>query len=177
MGLQFLKAVNRGDNPKVGKRNRYWLRYFTLWIQLVVLMIWGQTVTCIDVQPAAFDEEIEYIESRGGKLVGTFMTAKSLTKVSMMIKVVSFQVIWLWYQSVKHLFLIIYHKMIALKNSVIGLYQIKNNSFRWNYLAGDVIKPGRLTDAIGSGQKAAYYADAYVMNKEVEAFPEKTASK
>ena len=41
------------------------------------------------------------------------------------------------------------------------------------FVAGDVIKPGRLTDAIGSGQKAAYYADAYVMNKEVEAFPEK----
>ena len=40
------------------------------------------------------------------------------------------------------------------------------------FTAGDTIKPGRLTDAIGSGRKAAWYADQY-MNGTAEPFPEK----
>ena len=40
------------------------------------------------------------------------------------------------------------------------------------FTAGDTIKPGRLTDAIGSGRKAAWYADQY-LNGTAEPFPEK----
>ena len=79
----------------------------------------AETVTCIDVQkPAAFDEEIEYIESRGGKLVWPFMTTK-ITDEGI-------------YDDKGRFIpgdMIIYHKMIALKNSVIGLYQIKTILF------------------------------------------------
>ena len=41
------------------------------------------------------------------------------------------------------------------------------------FSAGDTIKPGRLTDAIGSGRKAAWYTDLYVRGQEIEPFPEK----
>ena len=41
------------------------------------------------------------------------------------------------------------------------------------FAAGDVIKPGRLTDAIGDGIKAAHYADEYVMGQAMTPFPEK----
>ena len=176
MGLQFLKAVNRGDNPKVGKH--------------VIVIGCGnagmdtargaydmgaETVTCIDVQkPAAFDEEIEYIESRGGKLVWPFMTTK-ITDEGI-------------YDD-KGRFIPGDMVMVSIGEAPILDYLPQNDSIKkfrdWVvpnkdnsildgvFVAGDVIKPGRLTDAIGSGQKAAYYADAYVMNKEVEAFPEK----
>ena len=57
---------------------------------------------------------------------------------------------------------------------MIGLYQNKRQfHFRWSICSRGRNQTWSLTDAIGSGQKAAYYADAYVMNKEVEAFPEK----
>mgnify|MGYP000093231409 CR=1 FL=1 len=41
-------------------------------------MIWVQKLLLVSTykKPAAFDEEIEYIESRGGKLVWPFMTTK-----------------------------------------------------------------------------------------------------
>lgn len=41
------------------------------------------------------------------------------------------------------------------------------------FAAGDVIKPGRLTDAIGDGIKAAHYVDEYVMGQAITPFPEK----
>ena len=135
----------------------------------------AETVTCIDVQkPAAFDEEIEYIESRGGKLVWPFMTTK-ITDEGI-------------YDD-KGRFIPGDMVMVSIGEAPILDYLPQDDSIKkfrdWVvpnkdnsildgvFVAGDVIKPGRLTDAIGSGQKAAYYADAYVMNKEVEAFPEK----
>lgn len=176
MGLQFLKAVNRGDNPKVGKH--------------VIVIGCGnagmdtargaydmgaETVTCIDVQkPAAFDDEIEYIESRGGKLIWPFMTTK-ITDEGI-------------YDN-KGRFIPGDMVLVSIGEAPILDYLPQDDSIKkfrdWLvpngdasildgvFAAGDVIKPGRLTDAIGSGQKAAYYADAYVMNKEVAPFPEK----
>ena len=41
------------------------------------------------------------------------------------------------------------------------------------FAAGDVIKPGRLVDAIGAGIKAAHFADLYVIGKSAEACTEK----
>lgn len=38
------------------------------------------------------------------------------------------------------------------------------------FAAGDVIRAGRLTDAIGSGARAAHFADAYMMGRPAAAF-------
>ena len=75
-GLDFLKAVNRGENPPVGKR-------------VVVIgcgnsgmdaavgayQMGAEQVTCIDVQkPAAFAKEIAHVEALGGVLLWPVMT-------------------------------------------------------------------------------------------------------
>lgn len=175
-GLQFLKEVNSGKHPKVGKH--------------VIVIGCGnagmdtargaydmgaETVTCIDVQkPAAFEDEIQYVESRGGKLVWPFMTSK-ITDEGI-------------YDN-KGRFIPGDMVLVSIGESPVLDYlphDDKIKKFRdWLvpngdasildgvFAAGDVIKPGRLTDAIGSGQRAAYYADAYVMGKDVAPFPEK----
>lgn len=176
MGLQFLKEVNRGTHPKVGKH--------------VIVIGCGnagmdtargaydmgaETVTCIDVQkPAAFDHEIEYIESRGGKLVWPFMTTK-ITDEGIYDNKGRFVPGDMVIVSIGESPVLDYLPQDdRIKKFRDWLVPNKDNSILDDvFVAGDVIKPGRLTDAIGSGQRAAYYADAYVLGKEVKPFPEK----
>ena len=177
MGLEFLKKVNRGENPKVGKR--------------VVVIGCGnsgmdtcraaydmgaESVIAVDVQkPAAFADEIEYVESRGGKLVWPFFTDKITAE---------------GVYSNDGRFIPADEVIVSIGEAPILDYLPEDDSiqkFRGSWLipakyksilpgvfaAGDVIKPGRLTDAIGDGIKAAYFADQYVTGAEYAAFPEK----
>lgn len=176
MGLEFLKRVNRGENPKVGK-NVIVIGCGNAGMDTArgAYDMGAETVTCIDVQkPAAFDDEIEYIESRGGKIVWPFMTTK-ITDEGI-------------YDN-KGRFIPGDMVIVSIGEAPILDYLPDDDNIKkfrdWLvpkedasilegvFVAGDVIKPGRLTDAIGSGQEAAYYADAYVLNKEVEPFPKK----
>lgn len=176
-GLDFLKKVNRGENPKVGKR--------------VVVIGCGnsgmdtcraafdmgaESVVAVDVQkPAAFENEIEYVESRGGKLVWPFFTEK-ITEEGVYAN--------------DGTFIPADEVIVSIGESPILDYLPETDEiqkFRGSWLitkadksiipgvfaAGDVIKPGRLTDAIGDGIKAAHYADQYVMGVETTPFPEK----
>lgn len=178
MGLDFLKKVNAGEHPSVGKR--------------VVVIGCGnsgmdtcraafdmgaESVVAVDVQkPAAFADEIEYVEGRGGKLVWPFFTEK-ITAEGVYANDGRF---------------IPADEVIVSIGEEPVLDYLPNDEciqkFRGSWLiaqqdksilpgvfaAGDVIKPGRLTDAIGDGIKAAYYADQYVTGAEFVPFPTKT---
>lgn len=177
MGLDFLKKVNAGLNPKVGKR--------------VVVIGCGnsgmdtcraaydmgaESVVAVDVQkPAAFADEIAYVESRGGRLVWPFMTER-ITEEGIYAK--------------DGRFIPTDEVIVSIGEEPVLDYLPEDKSiqkFRGSWLiagkdksilpgvfaAGDVIKPGRLTDAIGDGIKAAYYADQYVQGGEYVSFPEK----
>ena len=177
MGIEFLKKINRGENPKVGKK--------------VVVIGCGnsgmdtcrgayemgaESVIAIDVQkPAAFAKEIEYIESLGGKLIWPFMTTK-ITAEGIF--------------SNDGRFIEADQVIVSIGEAPILDYlpddpAIKKFRDTWLipnadksilpgvYAVGDTIKPGRLTDAIGDGRKTAYYVDRFVMNEPFKAFPTK----
>lgn len=177
MGLDFLKKVNRGESPKVGKR--------------VVVIGCGNSgmdtcraafdmgadsVVAVDVQkPAAFADEIEYVESRGGQLVWPFFTEK-ITKEGVYANDGRFipadEVIVSIGEAPILDFLPEDESIEKFRNS--WLVPKKDKSILPGvFAAGDVIKPGRLTDAIGDGIKAAYYADQYLSGAEYTPFPEK----
>lgn len=177
MGLDFLKKVNAGLKPAVGRR--------------VVVIGCGnsgmdtcraaydmgaESVVAVDVQkPAAFEDEIEYVESRGGRLVWPFMTER-ITAEGI-------------YASDGR-FIPADEVIVSIGEEPVLDYLPEDDSikkFRGSWLiasrdksilpgvfaAGDVIKPGRLTDAIGDGIKAAYYVDQYISGREYAPFPEK----
>jgi NADPH-dependent glutamate synthase beta subunit-like oxidoreductase/glutamate synthase domain-containing protein 3/ferredoxin len=177
MGLDFLKKVNRGEHPSVGKH--------------VVVIGCGnsgmdtcrgayemgaESVVAIDVQkPAAFADEIAYIKSLGGKLVWPFMTTKIDAK---------------GIYANDGQFIPADQVIVSIGEAPILDYLPDDDSikkFRGSWLipdkakqilpgvfaAGDVIKPGRLTDAIGDAIKAAWYADEFVQGQELAAFPQK----
>ncbi|MCI6086796.1 MAG: FAD-dependent oxidoreductase, partial [Selenomonas sp.] len=176
MGLEYLKAINRGEHPQTGKH--------------VVVIGAGnsgmdtcrgaydmgaETVVAVDVQkPAAFADEIAYVEGRGGKLVWPFFTSK-ITPEGVYGSDGRFieadQVIVSIGEEPVLDFLPDDERINYFRKS--WLVPDKTQSILPGvFTAGDTIKPGRLTDAIGSGRKAAWYADQY-LNGTAEPFPEK----
>ena len=177
MGLDFLKKVNRGENPKVGKR--------------VVVIGCGnsgmdtcraafdmgaESVVAVDVQkPAAFADEIEYVENRGGKLVWPFFTEK-ITKDGVYANDGRFIPADEVIVSIGEAPILDFLPDDASIKKFRDSWLIPNRDksiLPGVFAAGDVIKPGRLTDAIGDGIKAAYYADQYITGAEYTPFPEK----
>ena len=175
MGLDFLKRINRGENPAAGRH-------------VVVIgagnsgmdtcrgayEMGAETVVAVDVQkPAAFKEEIDYFESLGGKIVWPFVTDR-ITADGVYAKDGTFiqadQVI------------VSIGEEPVLDFLPEGVPKIRGawlspgadqSILPGVFAAGDAIRPGRLTDAIGSGRSAAWHVDRYVMGLSPAPFPKK----
>lgn len=177
MGLEYLKAINRGEKPKTGKK-------------VVVIgagnsgmdtcrgayEMGAETVIAVDVQkPAAFKEEIDYIEGLGGKIVWPFVTQK-ITSEGIYSNDGRFieadQVIVSIGEEPVTDFLPDDENIQRFRGSWL-IPKADKSILPKIYIAGDVIKPGRLTDAIGDGRKTAWYVDRFVMGESVEPFAEK----
>ncbi len=177
MGLEYLKKINRGEHPATGKH-------------VVVIgagnsgmdtcrgayEMGAESVIAVDVQrPAAFREEIEHFESLGGKIVWPFITEK-ITPEGVYGKGGAFipadQVIVSIGEEPVLDFLPEGEGIEFFRKS--WLVPKKDQSIaKGVFTAGDTIKPARLTDAIGSGRRAAYHIDRYVRGEEFAPFPEK----
>lgn len=162
-GLDFLKAINRGEKPAVGRR-------------VIVIgcgnsgmdaavgayQMGAEQVICIDVQkPAAFEKEIVHVEALGGQLMwpvatqeitneGIITTTGELIPGDTVIITVG--------ESPDLAFL---PAGIPIERGCLKPdkeYRIADKIFT----AGDTIRPGRLVDAIGAGREAALSVDAYL---------------
>lgn len=162
-GLDFLKAINRGEKPVIGKK-------------IIVIgcgnsgmdaavgayQLGAEEVTCIDVQaPAAFPKEIEHVQQMGGVLLWPVMTKEItadgiVTQNGQLIK--GDTVIITIGESPDLSFL---PAGISLQRGYLKPrddYSITDGVFT----AGDTIAPGRLVDAVGAGRQAAFAVDAYL---------------
>ncbi|MCR5834395.1 MAG: FAD-dependent oxidoreductase [Selenomonadaceae bacterium] len=170
-GIEFLKAINRGEKPAVGKK---------------VVVIGGgnsgmdvatsayeqgaESVIVVDVvKPAAFPKEIRRLENFGGKIVWPFVTDK-ITDEGIFSKDGRF---------------IAADQVIVSIGEAPVLDFLPDDSnikkFRGSWLipspdkkimpkvfaAGDVIKPGRLTDAIGDARLTALMMNQYLRGEEI----------
>jgi len=160
-GIDFLKAINKGENPRVG-RNVIVIGCGNAGMDAAAgaYAMGAESVTCIDVQkPAAFAHEIAHIEALGGKLLWPVMT-KEITDGGLITAdgtLISGDMV-----------------IITIGESPdLGYLPEGVRKFRdWVipgadmsllenvFAAGDVIKPGLLADAIGTGIKAAEAVDA-----------------
>lgn len=161
-GIDFLKAVNKGLNPRVG-RNVIVIGCGNAGMDAAAgaFAMGAENVTCIDVQkPAAFAHEIAHIEALGGKLLWPVMT-KAVTDEGLV--------------TVDGALIPGDMVIITIGESPdLGYLPEGVRKFRdWVapeadtsilegvFAAGDMVKPGRLVDAVGAGSKAAEAADAY----------------
>ena len=167
-GIEFLRAINRGEKPYVAKN---------------VVVIGGgnsgmdvatsayeqgaEFVTVVDVQkPAAFAKEIRRLENFGGKIIYPFMT-KKITAEGIYSDDGSF---------------------IAAEQVIVSIGEAPETDFlpevkkfRGSWLiadaekkilpkvfaAGDVIKPGRLTDATGDARLTAIAIDKFLRGDKI----------
>lgn len=162
-GLDFLKAVNRGEKPKVGKK-------------VVVIgcgnsgmdaavgayQMGAEEVTCIDIQaPAAFAKEIAHVEALGGKLIWPVAT-KEVTAEGIVTnsgQLIPGDTVIITIGEAPDLSFLPQGMPIergCLKPAAD--YSVAPGVFT----AGDTIRPGRLVDAIGAGREAAAAVDAYL---------------
>lgn len=168
-GIEFLKAVNKGKNPKVGKK-------------VIVIgcgnsgmdaavgayQMGAEQVTCIDVQrPAADAIEIAHVEELGGKIMWPVLT-KEITAEGIITQngeLIEADTVIINVGEMPDLdFLpkdIITERGYLKPNSE---YKIAEGV----YTAGDTVKPGRLVDAIGAAGQAALAVDSYLTGNAYE---------
>lgn len=162
-GIDFLKGINKGKSPKVGKH--------------VIVIGCGNSgmdaavgayemgaehVTCIDVQrPAADDKEIAHVEDLGATLMWPVVT-KEVTAEGIITQDDQFikgDTIIIAIGEVPELEFLPEEIVIEKGHlKVAGDYRIAEGV----YTAGDAVKPGRMVDAIGAAQQAAAAVDAYL---------------
>ena len=176
MGVDYLKQLNRGENPHTGKK-----------VVVIgcgnsgmdtcrgVYEMGAESVVAVDVQkPAAFAHEIAHFESLGGKIIFPFVT-KKITKDGI--------------YADDGRFIPADQVIVSIGEAPILDYLPNDDSIKkfrdWLvpaadksilpgvFAAGDLIKPGRLTDAIGDGKKAAYFAHRYVTGQDFAPYPQK----
>ena len=172
-GVEFLKAINRGEKPHVGKN---------------VVVIGGgnsgmdvatsayeqgaQSVVVVDVvKPAAFAKEIRRLENFGGKIVWPFMT-KKITADGIF--------------SDDGRFIPADQVIVSIGEAPVLDFLPDVKKFRdWLvpdsekkilpkvFAAGDVIKPGRLTDAIGDARLTALMMNQFLRGEKISPLPAK----
>ena len=175
-GIEFLKTINRGEKPHVGKN---------------VVVIGGgnsgmdvatsayeqgaESVVVVDVmKPAAFPKEIRRLENFGGKIIYPFVT-KKITDEGIF--------------SDDGRFIEADQVIVSIGESPVLDFMPDNpdiKKFRdWLvtdaekkilpkvFAAGDVIKPGRLTDAIGDARLTALMMNQFLLGEKITPLPQK----
>lgn len=175
-GIEFLKTINRGEKSHVGKN---------------VVVIGGgnsgmdvatsayeqgaESVVVVDVmKPAAFSKEIRRLENFGGKIIYPFVT-KKITDEGIF--------------SDDGRFIEADQVIVSIGESPVLDFMPDNpdiKKFRdWLvtdaekkilpkvFAAGDVIKPGRLTDAIGDARLTALMMNQFLLGEKITPLPQK----
>lgn len=166
-GIDFMKAVNRGAHPRVG-RNVIVIGCGNAGMDAAAgaYAEGAEHVTCIDVQkPAAFDKEIEHIRSLGGDIVWPVMT-KEITEAGVVTadgRLIPGDMVIITVGDEPEIdFLPEGVKTFRGSWLVPGADQ---SILPGVFAVGDVVKPGLLTAAIGSGKRAAEAADAWLAGR------------
>ena len=175
-GIEFLKTINRGEKPHVGKN---------------VVVIGGgnsgmdvatsayeqgaESVVVVDVmKPAAFPKEIRRLEDFGGKIIYPFMT-KKITDEGIYSDdgrfIAADQVIVSIGESPVLDFLPDDPAIKKFRDWLVA--DAEKKILPKVFAAGDVIKPGRLTDAIGDARLTALMMNQFLLGEKISPLPQK----
>jgi len=162
-GLDFLKAINRGERPVIGKKVIViGCGNSGMDVAVGAYGLGAEQVTCIDVQrPAAFDQEIAHVKQLGGEILWPVFTKEItadgiITQEGECIKGDTVIIAIGELPDLSFLPDAIEREKGCLKP--VADFSIAPGIFT----AGDTIRPGRLVDAIGAGREAALAANAYL---------------
>jgi len=169
-GLEFLKAINNGENPKVGRKVVViGAGNAGMDVALGAYAMGAEKVTAIDVQrPAAYQKEIDHFNALGGDIQWPVFTDRIdgnglYTKDGRLIEADTVII------SIGERPDLSYVPREWLTDrgmmDVSECWQsVRNEKV---FAIGDTIKPGLLTNAIAGGREVAEYIDAYLSGWEL----------
>jgi pyruvate/2-oxoglutarate dehydrogenase complex dihydrolipoamide dehydrogenase (E3) component/NAD-dependent dihydropyrimidine dehydrogenase PreA subunit len=170
-GLDFLKEVNRGNNPKVGEKVVViGAGNAGMDVCLGAYAMGAKKVTAIDIQrPAAFPIEIQHFKKLGGEIKWPVFTEK-----------VDAKGLWTKDGDLLEADMVIISIGERPDLSYVPREWLSDRGMMdvdecWQsvhapdvFAIGDTIKPGLLTHAIGHGADAAKLIDDYLAGRELE---------
>lgn len=172
-GLDFLKSINKGEKPKIGKKVVViGAGNAAMDVVIGAYALGAQEVTAIDIQkPSAFEKEIKHAESLGAKILYPCFTEK-ISEKGVHLKdgelIEADTVIISIGDRADVSFLSQDYLDEQGKVQVNEYFQAENNPKI--FLAGDVSKLGLFANAIGDGRKVAINIDRMIRGKKLDKF-------
>jgi len=173
-GLEFLKQINRGERPKIGRRVVViGAGNAGMDVCLGAYAMGAEKVIAIDIQrPAAFQKEIDHVKALGGEIRWPVFTEKVTEE-------------GLWTKD---------GELIEADDVIISVGERPDLSFvprEWLtdrgmmevdacgqvvkapgvFAIGDTVQPGLLTHAIGHGQETIHYINEIFAGRQPEPIP------
>ncbi len=172
-GLDFLKAVNKGEKPSVGEKVVViGAGNAAMDVVIGAYEMGAKEVTSIDIQkPAAFDKEIEHAKKLGAKILWPRYTEK-VTEKGVYLKDGTLLEADTVIISIgdRPDFSFLADEYLDERG------RVKVNDYNQSevnekvFIPGDAIKPGLFTHAIGDGRKVAINIDRMLSGKELDNF-------
>jgi NADPH-dependent glutamate synthase beta subunit-like oxidoreductase/glutamate synthase domain-containing protein 3/Pyruvate/2-oxoacid:ferredoxin oxidoreductase delta subunit len=169
-GLEFLKSINNGENPKVGKRVVViGAGNAGMDVALGAYAMGAEKVTAIDVQrPAAYQKEIDHFTALGGEIQWPTFTERvdadglhtkdgRLIEADMVIISIGER------PDLSY----VPREWLTDRGMMDANECWQSTRAEKVFAIGDTIKPGLLTHAIASGREVAEYIDAYLNGWEL----------
>lgn len=175
-GLDFLKAINKGEKPKIGKKVAViGAGNAAMDVIIGAYGLGAEEVTAIDIQkPSAFEKEIKHAQSLGAKILYPCFTEK-ITEQGIYLKdgelIEADTVIISIGDRADVSFLNTDYFDDKGKVKINEYLQAESNPKI--FFPGDVSKLGLFTNAIGDGRKVAINIDRMIRGKKLDKF-EKT---
>lgn len=172
-GLDFLKAVNKGERPKIGNKIVViGAGNAAMDVVIGAYELGAKSVTAIDIQkPSAFDKEIKQVEALGAKILWPCFTEK-ISEKGVHLKdgkiLEADTVIMSIGDRPDVSFLTPEYLDEKGRVKVNEYFQAENNPKI--FFPGDVLKLGLFTNAIGDGRKVAINIAKMIAGQELDNF-------
>jgi len=172
-GLDFLKAINKGEKPKIGKKVVViGAGNAAMDVVIGAYALGAKEVTAIDIQkPSAFEKEIKHVEKLGAKILWPCFTDKISEKGVHLKdgKIIAADTVIISVGDRADVSFLdseyLDDKGIVKVNEY---FQVQDNSKI--FCLGDVLKLGLFTNAIGDGRKVAINIAKMLSGQELEKF-------
>ena len=176
-GLQFLIDINEGRPMDLSDKNVVIIGAGNVGMDIAceAWRLGAGMVTAVDIQkPLAFGKELMLAEERGTKILWPKMVKKLDTKNVYFTdgKLEKADVVFISIGEVPDTSFLPESVFIDERGYMITADKSSKSSDKKVYGCGDIVKPGILTDAIGSGRLAAMEIDANLTGKKF-VYPEK----
>lgn len=172
-GLDFLKEINKGNKPKIGKKVAViGAGNAAMDVIIGAYGLGAKEVTAVDIQkPSAFDKEIEHVKKLGAKILWPCYTEKISDKGIHLKdgKIIEADTVIISVGDRPDLS-ILDSQYLDEKGMVKTSEYLQTEANSKVFFPGDAVKLGLFTNAIGDGRRVAINIDRMLSGKPLDKF-------